>query len=178
MSWLLQLIVRITKGLFFSVFAGLFCFIITVSIINGRFPPTINDLKVLKQKIDYVFHWKNEKSPWGTAQNNSAIASVNQGTMNNSRSGYQGNDRYYEPELADMESVKNYHQRQAKVSQSLLEGEMTFASTPPLDSPNHSNPTPSEVLVLKERVRKLEDLVFHMQEQIKHLNTRINVQKK
>ena len=116
--------------------------------------------------------------PRGGVQSNSALASINQGSINYRRSGDHGIDLYHEPELADMEVIKSYHQRQAKVSQDLLAGEMTFASSPPLDSPNPSSGVYAEELSLKERIRKLEDLVYRLQEQVKHLNTQINVQKK
>lgn len=147
-----RLLYNIFKGFIFSVAGGVVGFLVTVSLINGHFPPSWKDIMSVKKKIEVVAQF-NKDSFWKPSPNmenhNSEVLEV-----------------YSDPELADVRKVVQYHKNQAKISQNLTEGEMTFGSQPP---PAALSKSPEEI-ALTERVRKLEDLVFNLQNQIKTLN--------
>lgn len=150
----------IIKASCYSLFAGLFGFFITVSFINGNFPPTWDDVKSVKRKIEYVVNHKKE----------GMFKSINEK--------YSKDDAlkggYSDPELADVNEVIKYHKNQAKLSKNLIEGEMTFGSNPPpIEKPMQD----TETKELSERVRKLEDLVSHLQNQIQTLKTQSGTQR-
>lgn len=153
MNSFFRLIINIFKGLIFSVVGGLAGFLVTVSLINGNFPPTWKDIMSVKKKIEVVAQFKNNPL-WKSKMENQ---------MN------EDSGEYRDPELADVREVVQYHKNQAKISQNLTEGEMTFGSKPP---PAELKKSPEEV-ALTERLRKLEDLVFILQNQIKTLNSQM-----
>ena len=152
----------IFKSFFYSLFAGLFGFLITISLINGNFPPTWNDIKSVKRKIEVIADLR---------KNNLIKAAFEQGSKIETGKAESG---YSEPELTDMNEVIQYHKNQAQLSQKLTAGEMTFASNPPpVAAIEKNNPSVGEQ-ALTERVRKLEDLVFHLQKQIQTLTSQVH----
>lgn len=153
MNSFFRLLVNIFKGFLFSVFGGMVGFLVTVSLINGNFPPTWKDIISVKKKIEAVANLRND-SFWKSKIENQISAEMG---------------AYKDPELADVSEVVQYHKNQAKVSQSLIEGEMTFGSQQASAEARKS----TEEVALAERVRKLEDLVFNLQNQIKALNSQM-----
>lgn len=160
MNSFFRFILNVLKGAIFSVFGGLVGFLVTISLINGNFPPTWKDVMSVKKKIEVVANFKKD-SHWKPDL---------EIQLNNETAG-----EYQDPELADVKEIVQYHKNQAKISQSLVEGEMTFGSRPP-PVKMETQKSPEEV-ILTDRVRKLEDLVFHLQNQIKTMHDQIQTLK-
>lgn len=164
MNSFVRFILNILKGTIFSVMGGLIGFLVTVSLINGNFPPTWKDVMSVKKKIEVVANLKKD--------------SVWKPQPDESKSNKSGKiESYQDPELADVQEIVQYHKHRAQLSKSLVEGEMTFGSRPPPTTAPLSPPNFPEEIALSERIRKLEDLVFHLQNQIKTMNNQIQTLK-
>lgn len=163
------------KYILFSLFVSAFTFIAAISVSTGKFPPTWSQIKGLRSNIESILALKKQLTESGGLSNlqqqfpKMALPSAANMAGEGSQSG-----EYTDPALEDVNEIIRHQKNQAAISNAIT-GEAHFGSlTPPPGNGSRQpqNETSSEVPTpeMAERVRKLEDLVSRMHDQIQRLN--------
>lgn len=168
-----HLILGLTKGLLYSLIVGVFGFIVTVSLINNRFPPTLNDIKTVKTRLTALADLRKDSLVGALGGGGGEASSDRRGGRSAKPVGRADSSGYTDPEMSDFEEVREHYKKQSNLSRELLEGEMTFASNPPPSEEEQQQKRQRE-FELEVRVKRLEDLILQLQGQIRYFGEQLN----
>jgi hypothetical protein len=165
-------VLSILRYLLVSLVVSAIGFVATVSLITGKFPPSMSQIKAVKKNMDTVLALKSQSGGDG---NLAAMLKRIQGgqvvpAANNTNQPSGGSN--FDPEMEDVKALLEHRKNQAALSNA-ISGEATFSSSPPPSPGAAPQESPQEVHGLSERVRKLEDLVAHMHSQLQKIDEQL-----
>lgn len=150
-----RFISEILKAVLTSIIIGLFLYMVTVSVIMRKFPPTMADLQTVAKKVEFVAGFVFQQM--GAIKNNPKSATQISSMVANRDSLVEQMKAYEEIEKVKAKKIEE------------TSGEFTFASTPPPDSKVASADLALENAQLKEKVRTLEEQLNRLRNQLQKL---------
>ena len=151
-----RFISEIFKAVLTSIIIGLFLYMVTVSVIMRKFPPTMADLQAVAKKVEIVAGFVFQQM--GAIKNNPKNATQISSMVANRDSLVEQIKAYEEIEKVKAKKIEE------------TSGEFTFASSPPPDSKGAPTDLAHENAQLKEKVRVLEEQVTQLRSQMQRLH--------
>lgn len=168
MAALAKLFWGFVRYIFVSLAVTIFGLLVSVSLLTGKFPPSWQQVKGLKKNFEAITAISKQSLGNGSLSNLQAqLQNLPKGMVGTPQA-KAGSHSSGDPEMADFEEVKQHYQRQAALSKALT-GQMEASSQAP-EAAQGLAADPA----LKERIRKLEDLVSSLHAQVYRMSLQIN----
>lgn len=182
MKILIKLGVGFVKYIIVSSLFSVMSLVIMAGLFSHHFPPTLADLKGLKKSFDSIAALRNSV---GDPKHLSELQSGLQKTPTIDTKKIMGDlkdsaQTYSDPALDDVNEIMQYRQRQAQLSQMIGKTQEQIPANLGNDrgvasaQEGTKETAPSEST---ERIRKLEDLVSHLHEQVQNLKQELSALK-